>query len=140
MPWWPDGSKLNASYIKHQQRSADVTGGFGAITKACAWACNRPCFGIGAFLVINGEATAGIIIASSILAARALAPLEQAIGHWRGFVAARQSAGRLSRALELVGSTRDTRPFPPPKSSLAAEGVSGNAPNGKPARGGQCKF
>jgi ATP-binding cassette subfamily C protein len=123
-------SKLNASYVKNQQRSADVTGGFGAITKAMRMGLQSAVLGIGALLVINGEATAGIIIASSILAARALAPVEQAIGHWRGFVAARQGAGRLSRSLELVAADERYTTLPPPKSSLAAEGVSVMPPSG----------
>ena len=56
---------------------------------------------VGAYLVINQEATAGIIIAGSILSARALAPVDLAIAHWKGFVAARQSWGRLNQLLAL---------------------------------------
>ena len=47
--------------------------------------------GLGAYLVIHQEATAGIIIASSILSRRALAPVELAIANWKGFVAAREA-------------------------------------------------
>ena len=47
--------------------------------------------------MIKQEATAGIIIASSILVARALAPVELAIANWKGFVAARQSSATLDR-------------------------------------------
>ena len=57
--------------------------------------------GVGAYLVINQEATAGIIIASSILSARALAPVDLAIANWKGFVAARQSWHRLNQLLVL---------------------------------------
>jgi ATP-binding cassette subfamily C protein len=42
-------------------------------------------------LVINQQSTPGIIIAGSILGARALAPVDLAIANWRGFVTARQS-------------------------------------------------
>ena len=55
--------------------------------------------GVGAYLVIEQQATAGIIIASSILTSRALAPVELAIANWRGFVAARQSWKRLAELL-----------------------------------------
>ena len=58
--------------------------------------------GIGAYLVINQQASAGIIIASSILTSRALAPVEVAIAHWRGFVAARQSWRRLNGLLTMM--------------------------------------
>ena len=40
---------------------------------------------VGAYLVIYQEATAGIIIAGSILSARALAPVDLTIAHWKGF-------------------------------------------------------
>ena len=54
---------------------------------------------VGAYLVIHQQATAGIIIAGSILSARALAPVDLAIANWRGFVAARQSWQRLTDLL-----------------------------------------
>ena len=63
--------------------------------------------GVGAYLVIHQEATAGIIIAGSILSARALAPVDLAIAHWKGFVAARQSWHRLNRLLrDAAGAIR----------------------------------
>ena len=43
--------------------------------------------GVGAYLVIEQEVTAGVMIAASILSARALAPVELAIANWKGFVA-----------------------------------------------------
>ena len=64
---------------------------------------------VGAYLVIEQQATAGIIIAGSILSARALAPVELAIANWRGFVGARQSWKRLtdcSAALPDAGRRR----------------------------------
>jgi hypothetical protein len=49
------------------------------------------------YLVIQQEASAGIIIAGAILTSRALAPVELAIAHWKGMVAARQSWKRLQQ-------------------------------------------
>jgi ATP-binding cassette, subfamily C, type I secretion system permease/ATPase len=83
---------------------------------------------VGAYLVIHQEATGGIIIAGSILSARALAPVDLAIAHWKGFVAARQSWHRLNNLLEQL----PVRPAPtllqPPSSRLTVEGVSIVAP------------
>src|SRR5262249_13523545 len=87
--------------------------------------------GLGAWLVINHEATGGIIIASSILTSRALAPVELAIAHWRGFTAARQGWRRLT---ELTGKLPDDAPklaLPPPVQALSVEAVS-IAPPGVP--------
>ena len=55
--------------------------------------------GIGAYLTIKGEMTAGAIIACSIAASRALAPIEVAIGNWRGV---RGRAARPATRLDAV--------------------------------------
>lgn len=55
---------------------------------------------VGALLVIDGKASGGIIIGSSILAGRAFAPVDQAIGNWRGFAAAREGWGRIANAIQ----------------------------------------
>jgi hypothetical protein len=80
--------------------------------------------GLGAYLVIQGESTAGIIIASSIIAARALAPVEQTIAHWKHFVAARQSFARASRHLAMAPPEARHTALPKPFAArdMAAEG------------------
>jgi ATP-binding cassette subfamily C protein len=80
--------------------------------------------GVGAYLVIYQEATAGIIIAGAILTARALAPVDLAIAHWKGFVAARQSWGRLNKLLALFPVHATPMPLPAPTASLSVENVS----------------
>ena len=67
--------------------------------------------------------TAGAIIAASIAASRALAPVEQAIAHWRGFIAARQSYVRLVGALAAMPGARRPLPLPAPSLSLALQNV-----------------
>jgi PrtD family type I secretion system ABC transporter len=88
---------------------------------------------VGAYLVIHGEATAGIIIAGSILSARALAPVELAIAHWRGFQAARQGARRLSLVLEEMPRHYMQLALPRPCKTLSIENVS-VAPPGASSR------
>ena len=85
------GARPIGSYMATQQRAADIAGGFGAVSKVLRMVLQSAVLGVGAYLVINQEATAGIIIAGSILTSRALAPVELAIANWKGFVAARQS-------------------------------------------------
>ncbi len=96
---WGD---LNRSYVMSSGRASDVAGGFGGLSKMVRLLLQSSLLAIGAWLVINQQSTAGIIIAGAILGARALAPVDLAIAHWRGFVAARQSWQRLSRLLEQL--------------------------------------
>ena len=84
-------SEANETYLAGNQRASDVAGGLGAIAKVLRMMLQSAVLAVGAYLVIHQEATAGIIIAGSILSARALAPVDLAIAHWKGFVAARQS-------------------------------------------------
>ncbi len=79
--------------------------------------------GLGACLVLRGDATGGVIVASSILATRALAPVDQAIGHWKGFALARQSARRLS-ALLSAPEAPPRMALPAPRATLTVEGAS----------------
>src|SRR5205814_1402019 len=79
-------------------------------------------------LVINQQASAGIIIASAILTSRALAPVEVAIAHWRGLIAARQSWQRLSRLLAAIPPDLPRMELPRPRNSLTLEAVSISPP------------
>ena len=54
---------------------------------------------LAAYLAIRQEISTGTIIAASILASRALAPIDIAVSQWRQFVAARLAATRLKRSL-----------------------------------------
>jgi PrtD family type I secretion system ABC transporter len=82
----------------------------------------------GAWLVINDRASGGVIIASTILTSRALAPIDLAIGNWRGFISARQAWNRLADHLNADESVEYRTPLPAPVGELAAEGLAAIAP------------
>ena len=92
----------NQRHVAAQQRVADIAGGMSALSKILRMILQSAVLAIGAWLVINQQATAGIIIASSILTSRALAPVEVALSQWRGFIAARQSWRRLNGLLAAI--------------------------------------
>ena len=79
--------------------------------------------GIGAYLVLQGQLTAGGMIAGSILLGRALAPFEQAIGAWRNLTAARTSHQRLQALLRAVPAPQRAMTLPPLTGRLAVEGL-----------------
>src|SRR6516164_5695212 len=117
-------SEANEKYLDGNQRASDVAGGLGAVAKVLRMMLQSAVLAVGAYLVIHQEATAGIIIAGSILSARALAPVDLAIAHWKSFVAARQSWQRLNRLLEQMPPQTMPTQLQVPSSRLSVEGVS----------------
>jgi PrtD family type I secretion system ABC transporter len=85
--------------------------------------------GIGAYLVVIEQASGGIMIASSIMMGRALAPIEVALGTWRQLVAARQGIVRLREILIASAAPPENAvQLPRPRRELVVEGLSVNAP------------
>jgi len=117
-------SEANQKYLAGNQRASDVAGGLGAIAKVMRMVLQSAVLAVGAYLVIHQEATAGIIIAGSILSARALAPVDLTIAHWKGFVAARQSWHRLNGLLKSLPAQAPPTLLQSPSSRLSVEAVS----------------
>jgi len=102
---------------------------------------------VGALLVIEGQASGGVILASSVLSGRALAPVDHAIANWRSLIAARAGWARVvagiatwrrapSRAVVLDPpsadiSMRDVWIVPPGSARFAVQGVSLNLSAGQ---------
>lgn len=122
---WREASR---QYLAQQQHVSDIVGGFGSFARAMRLMLQSAMLGVGAWLVIQGEATSGIIIAGSILAGRALAPVDLAIAHWRNFVAARQSWGRLSKLLARLPPDPQPMALPIPGANLTVERIAIGAP------------
>jgi len=120
--------EANIKYLASHQQTSDAAGGLGAVSKVLRFVLQAGVLGLGAYLVIQQQATAGIIIASSIIVARALAPVELAIANWRGFVSARQSWKRLSDVLGAMETTQEPMPLPAPKANLVVETVTAGPP------------
>ena len=118
----------NDAHAVAQAEAGDTTSAFAALGKVFRMMLQSAVLAVGAWLVIRQEASAGIIIACSILSGRALAPLDATIANWKGFVAARQAWGRLDRTLAAVPTRPPRFPLPAPNRSLAVEGVAAAPP------------
>ena len=79
--------------------------------------------GAGAFLVIERDVTSGVMFAGMILLARALMPIEQAVGTWRQFVGARAAYRRVEALLGANPPPPASITLPRPKGALAAQGA-----------------
>jgi ATP-binding cassette, subfamily C, type I secretion system permease/ATPase len=123
--------ETNTKFMDANQRTADVGGGLASVSRALRLLVQSLVLAIGAYLVIEQKASAGIIIAASIISARALSPVEQAIGQWRAFVAARQSWRRLNDLLVALPPESLSMQLPAPASELLVENVSVVPPRGR---------
>lgn len=118
---WRD---LSYQHLHDHLRASDVVAAFGVLSKATRLILQSAILGLGAYLVVQNEVSAGTIIAGSIVMSRALAPIETAIQHWRGFVDARQAHARLSDLLSASAVTRDRMTdLPAPHQRLDLENV-----------------
>jgi ATP-binding cassette subfamily C protein len=121
-------SEINQRYVGSVARSSDVVNSFGSASKVLRLLMQSVVLGLGAYLVIRQEMSAGAIIAASIMLGRALAPIETAISNWRSFVGARDSIKRLSVLLGRLPLDRDYTELPAPTKSLDVEQVFVTAP------------
>jgi len=98
----------NDTATRLQARSSDRAALISAVSRCARVSLQSLSLGAGAYLVIKHEATAGIMIGASIIMGRALAPVEQAIGSWRGLVTARGAFHRM-RAVLAANPPADDR-------------------------------
>jgi PrtD family type I secretion system ABC transporter len=124
---------LNAAYLRAVERAADVVGLYSSLSRTMRLTLQSASLGVGAYLVIQHELMPGAMIAASITMARALAPIETAIANWRGFVVARDSVGRLRRALAVFSGDASRTSLPKPHATLVAENLMVVPPHGKAA-------
>jgi ABC-type protease/lipase transport system, ATPase and permease components len=104
-------SQANERYLQENIRATDVYANLGASAKVLRYILQSGMLGMGAYLVVADKASGGIMIASSILMGRALAPVEIALGTWKQLAAARQGLTRLRDILKATAQP----PAPPVK-------------------------
>jgi PrtD family type I secretion system ABC transporter len=102
-------SSANENYLQQNIRATDVYANLGSLAKVLRYALQSGLLGIGAYLVVADRASGGIMIASSIMMGRALAPIEIALNSWKQLVAARQGIARLREICKVTAA-----PPPPP--------------------------
>jgi PrtD family type I secretion system ABC transporter len=124
----------NRSTSAAQMRASDVSSGLSGLSKFVRMTLQSMTLALGAYLVMTGKASGGVMIASSIVLGRALAPVEIAIVHWRGFVASRQAFNRVeSMFAEAKGVNGPHVKLPPPSKSIVVEHVFASAPSARTA-------
>jgi ATP-binding cassette, subfamily C, bacterial PrsD len=119
---------LNERFVRSNLALSDTTNTIGSMAKVFRFAFQSAVLGMGAYLVIIQQMSPGAMIAASILTSRALAPVETAVAHWKGFIAARQSFARLDDILGTLAAESKNTALPAPKSSFTAQDIMVTAP------------
>jgi PrtD family type I secretion system ABC transporter len=111
------------SALAYSGRATDRLGTFSAIAKFVRPLLQIALLGFGAYLVIEESISAGVMIASSIVMGRALAPVEASIAHWRSFISSRSAYARLSKLLAEYDINRERMKLPTPRGKISVEGM-----------------
>ncbi len=116
-------SDLHLSALALQARASDRAGLIMGSFKAVRMALQVAILGVGAYLVILGQMSPGLMIAASIIMGRALAPVEGAVGQWKQFVAARAAYGRIKQMLASMPAEVERMSLPAPKGDVTVERI-----------------
>ena len=113
----------NADVLRLMARASDSAALINACTKSLRMFLQVAVLGLGAWLVLRQELTAGAMVAASIIMSRALAPVEQAIASWKQTTGARDAWKRLSLMFQLPPLRPPSMPLPRPRGYLTIEDV-----------------
>ncbi len=119
--WW---SARSARSVEYQTLASDRAGLLMAASRFIRLALQIAILGFAAMLVIHDQLTMGAMIAASIMVARALAPVEQAVGMWRQLVNARTAFRRLKETIVNADHGRARTRLPRPEGKVTVERVS----------------
>ncbi|MBT8409078.1 MAG: type I secretion system permease/ATPase [Alphaproteobacteria bacterium] len=114
---------LQDTALRGTMSSADWTGSFTSFSKAFRFFLQSAMLALGAWLVLQGQITAGAMIAASILLGRALAPIEQALGQWPLVQRARSGWTALSDFMAAVPERQTPTPLPRPEARLDVQNL-----------------
>ena len=123
-----------------QAFASDRSGLLAALSRSTRLLLQSAMLGAGAALAISGAVSPGAMVAGSILLGRALAPVEQAIAHWKSLLAARRAHARLSRLVGEPDAEAKALRMPRPEGSLRIEGLTAGPPGSRHATLRQLDF
>jgi ATP-binding cassette subfamily C protein len=103
-----------------QARASDRAGMLVALTKFVRMFLQSAILGMGAYLAIHNESSAGSMIAASIIMGRALAPVELVVSQWKTFLNARNAYARISELLNVAPPEPERMKLPTPGSCVRA--------------------
>lgn len=115
--------KMNAKVLALQRPTARRSVALAAFTRSTRQAVQVMILAVGAYLVIAQLASPGVMVATTILLGRALAPVEQIVGSWKALAEGRLALRRLRELLAALGAQPERMALPRPAGALDASGL-----------------
>lgn len=115
--------KMHEASLSQSQKGGDTSDGFAAFSRAFRLLLQSMLLTAGAYLALNQQISAGMIVGVSILAGRALAPVDQVIGQWRAISRAAEAHKRLKATLDQGATVKTHVTLPDPTGALSLRGV-----------------
>lgn len=128
---------IHEAALAKGQAGAERTEFFSAFSRSFRMLLQSALLTVGAFLALRQEITPGMIIATSIIAGRALAPIDQVIGQWRSIARGIQSHRRLIDAFEAMPKVKPRIKLPAPVGELKVENLTKLMPANSHIKGRQ---
>lgn len=122
--------KAHDASLAQGQKGGDRSDGFAAVSRAFRLLLQSALLTGGAYLALNQQISAGMIVGASILAGRALAPVDQVIGQWRAIARAAEARRRLQEVLDTVPARKSRVKLPAPTGAVSLHDVVKLMPGG----------
>ncbi|MBU4612090.1 type I secretion system permease/ATPase [Achromobacter sp. GG226] len=123
--------RLHEKFLAQQTEASNKASSVSAFTRFFRLSLQSLVLGLGALLVLEGQMTAGMMIAGSILLGRALAPVEGLINVWKQWAGVKSAHGRLVKLLEQNPARKSGMELPAPTGKLSFEGVTAAPPGAR---------
>jgi ATP-binding cassette subfamily C protein len=120
--------EANEDHLRLQAGSSDITRTIGVISKILRMMLQSSVLGLGAYLTIMGDMTAGSIIAASVASARALAPIDATIANWKNIIMAKNAFIKVRETIAALPHAPDHMELPDPTESFSADAITVCAP------------
>lgn len=124
-------STRHQRHLAGTSRASDRSGTLTNLSRVLRLLAQSLILGLGAWLVLRGELTPGMMIAGSIIMGRALAPIDRMIGSWKSFVSARGAYDRLDSLLRKIPDDQERMSLPAPRGEMVVEGVAAAPPGSR---------
>ncbi len=124
--------KAEAQTLNSLDENLGSNAWYGGLSRTVRQFLQIAIMGLGAWLVLEGKMTAGMIFATSMISGRALQPIDQLIGGWRVIFDAKLAWDRLKESIKISEQVLSPKTeLPAPNGQIEAENLIYYAPSRK---------